>query len=369
MTKIAIIGAGIVGATTAFFLDQKADNQITIFDEPRGQATSAAAGIISPWLSKRRNQNWYRLANVGAALYPQLVNMAQLDEQAYASVGTLVTRTTLTKLEDLWQLAQSRSTAAPQMGHVEQWSQQQIEARLPFLKADQFNGGVFVSGGARVDGKHLVTQLLAHTKASLVQQKARIAQRQTQILVNQESFDKIVIASGAGAANLVRQLGLNLLVRPQKGQLIEVADQHLAIKKNMPVIMPEGERDLIACGPHRLMIGATHENDQAFDLTVSNAVIDDLLSSGQNVIEGLTKSMITNVRVGTRAYTNDFAPFFGKLTGFSNIWIASGLGSSGLTTGPAIGKMLAQDVNDEPVDYPSFSLPVSNYLSSSARNA
>ena len=55
MKKVAIIGAGIVGATAAYYLSKESDLEITVFDHGQGQATKAAAGIISPWFSKRRN--------------------------------------------------------------------------------------------------------------------------------------------------------------------------------------------------------------------------------------------------------------------------------------------------------------------------
>ena len=56
MKKVAIIGAGIVGATAAYYLSKESDLEVTVFDHGQGQATKAAAGIISPWFSKRRNR-------------------------------------------------------------------------------------------------------------------------------------------------------------------------------------------------------------------------------------------------------------------------------------------------------------------------
>ena len=54
MKKVAIIGVGIVGATAAYYLSKESDLEVTVFDHGQGQATKAAAGIISPWFSKRR---------------------------------------------------------------------------------------------------------------------------------------------------------------------------------------------------------------------------------------------------------------------------------------------------------------------------
>ena len=46
--------------------------------------------------------------------------------------------------------------------------------------------------------------------------------------------------------------------------------------------------------------------------------------------------------MGTRAYTSDFSPFFGEVPELEGVFVASGLGSSGLTTGPLIGKNLVE---------------------------
>ena len=56
MKKAASVGKVIVGATAAYYLSMEADIEVTVFDFGDGQATKAAAGIISPWFSKRRNK-------------------------------------------------------------------------------------------------------------------------------------------------------------------------------------------------------------------------------------------------------------------------------------------------------------------------
>ena len=91
MEKIAIIGGGIIGMTLANYLDTSTFD-VALFDEGTGQATKASAGIISPWLSKRRNKQWYRLAKDGAAFFPKLIKDFQLDQTIYAQSGTLLLR-------------------------------------------------------------------------------------------------------------------------------------------------------------------------------------------------------------------------------------------------------------------------------------
>ena len=73
--KIAIIGAGIVGSTAAYYLQKNGQKEVTLFDYGQGQATKAAAGIISPWFSKRRHKAWYRMARLGADFYLSLIHI------------------------------------------------------------------------------------------------------------------------------------------------------------------------------------------------------------------------------------------------------------------------------------------------------
>lgn len=73
MKKFIVIGAGILGASTAYQLAKRGAEVIIVDRKDPGQATAAAAGIICPWISQRRNQAWYRLAKEGARFYPSLI--------------------------------------------------------------------------------------------------------------------------------------------------------------------------------------------------------------------------------------------------------------------------------------------------------
>ena len=91
---VAIIGGGIVGASAAYYLSQVPDIELTLYDEGIGSGTQASAGIISPWLSRRRNKAWYRMVRDGAAFYPAFLSDVMdgdpIPDSVYKQVGTLL---------------------------------------------------------------------------------------------------------------------------------------------------------------------------------------------------------------------------------------------------------------------------------------
>ena len=92
-------------------------------------------------------------------------------------------------------------------------------------------------------------------------------------------------------------------------------------------------------------------------MTVDKTVLVQLQQEAETYLPRLATAEILGERVGTRAYTSDFSPFFGAVPDLPHAYAASGLGSSGLTTGPLIGRQLAQMVLGEagmlnPADYP-----------------
>ena len=361
--QVTIIGSGIVGAVTAYYLSADPTLSVTLYDEGIGQATKNAAGIISPWLSKRRNKRWYQLAKAGAALYPEIVADTQMGYSVYQQAGTVVTRENPDDLQALYDLALERRKTAPQMGNVEKLSAAEVQDKIPLLTTPQ--PGVFVSGGARVDGDKFAHNLLKYAeKRNLVRHKGKVRlgdQGQLLTVNGQQAYDTLILAVGAWLKPLLLPMKIVADVRPQKGQLIEMQLPE-TWGDDVPVLMPEGERDFIPFTRSKLVVGATHENDQGYDLQVSDLVENDLFASGYKLDSRLSKNQITQVKVGTRAYTSDFAPFFGPLPDNPHILVASGLGSSGLTTGPMIGKLLADYVRTGKHDWDNYQLPVESYL-------
>ncbi|WP_429970913.1 NAD(P)/FAD-dependent oxidoreductase [Fructilactobacillus sp. Tb1] len=365
--KIAIIGGGIVGSTAAYYLskDNYKNYDVTLFDEGIGQATKAAAGIISPWLSKRRNKQWYHLASEGAALVAKIAHDTNMDEQTYANDGTIITRDDQASLDELLKIALKRKEQAPEMGDVRFVSKDEIKELIPIIKNSPFDG-LFVPGGSRIDG-----QLYCQHLQRMAEQRNLNCLNGHVTLINDHKlkfngksfdFDKIIIATGAWSKAILSDLNINLNLRPQKGQLIEVKVPDDIEHENMPVMMPESEYDFIPLGHGKLIIGATHDNDQGFNLDSEKSVEQLLVKTADNLISNISTNDILLSRVGTRAYTYDFGPFFGVIPNHESLLIGTGLGSSGLTTGPLVGKFLVDLIKGNYVDLDYYQKPINTYI-------
>src|SRR6476620_1700986 len=123
MPKVIVIGAGILGASTAYHLAKNGAEVIVVDRQDAGQATDAAAGIICPWLSQRRNKAWYALAKSGAAYYTSLIQQLEEDgesETGYKQVGAISLHTDKVKLEKMKERAMKRLEDAPEIGLIRQ---------------------------------------------------------------------------------------------------------------------------------------------------------------------------------------------------------------------------------------------------------
>lgn len=357
MKKVAIVGAGIVGATAAYYLSKEADIEVTVFDHGYGQATKAAAGIISPWFSKRRNKAWYKMARLGADFYVDL--LADLEKSGqkvdfYQRSGVLLLKKDDSKLEELYGLALQRRDESPLIGELAILDQESSSKLFPGLKG--FERLLYASGGARVNGQLLVSRLLEASQVKVVKKEVSLTPLAPGYQIDNQMFDQVILSTGAWLGHILEPLGYEVDVRPQKGQL-----RDYKVEQDMgayPVVMPEGEWDLIPFSGGKLSLGATHENDMGFDLTVDETLLDQMVVAASPFYPALAEAISSGERVGIRAYTSDFSPFFGQVPALSGVYTASGLGSSGLTTGPIIGYHLAQMLQGrsgvlDPADYPT----------------
>jgi D-amino-acid dehydrogenase len=364
MQKIIIIGAGILGASMAYHLAKQNAEVIIVDREDTGQATDAAAGIVCPWLSQRRNQAWYRLAKGGARYYPELI--AQLEANGeqntgYKRVGAISLHTDIHKLEQMAERARKRREDAPEIGEIKILTPMETKGLFPPL-AEEF-GSVYISGGARVNGRALCKALIRaciKDGVNFLKGNASLVCKQNRVigikLEEKTVFaDQVIVTAGAWASELLKPLGVDFLIKPQKAQIV-----HLHLPEtdtgSWPVVMPPNNQYLLTLETGRVIVGSTHENEAGFDARVTAGGVNEILGKVLEIAPGLTNSTFVETRVGFRPVAPGFLPVAGALPDYEGIYLANGLGASGLTSGPYLGAELAKLVlgRETEIDFSSY---------------
>ncbi|WP_413521872.1 NAD(P)/FAD-dependent oxidoreductase [Brochothrix thermosphacta] len=366
--KITIVGGGIVGMTAAYLLTKEADIEVTLIDrEGAGQSSAAASGIVCPWVSKRRNKTWYRLAVEGARFYRELIPLLEQEatvDTGYKQTGALILRDQLSKIVELQEIITERLEEAPEIGELSILDEADIQNRYPFLAAELV--GLFVSGGARVDGTNLVAALQEvslRNGLKLVKGTAVLKRKEEQLQVwvndNELIADKIILAAGAWLGKMFDD-DVFCDIDTQKGQLFHLNPQQAT--GEWPVMMPASAYSFVPFDGQHLVIGASHEKGKDFDLAPTIGELNDIATESLRFAPGWRDSQIIEVRTGTRAYTSDYTPVIGQVPFASNAYVANGLGASGLTVGPYAAKIVADLVLGRDVQIDLSDYPVAQYL-------
>ena len=371
MTRsIGIVGGGIVGSTAAYYLS-RAGYSVKLYDEGTGQASKTAAGIICPWLSLRRNKPWYYLVSQGAEFYRKLMKDLRhdgyQDEEIFQVCGAIMIRKNSKRIQTDIQQAELKRINSPSMGSVYPLSPQEIHQRFPLIQSD--HGGTWVEGGGRVKGDLLVQTLQdAAQKFNCQLMREKVALKSTdkeQVLVQSHNqdyhHDYILLAAGAWLPQLLEPLGYQVDIQPQKGQLYTLKDP--AWKENpWPVIIPFGQGDIIPFSDGSLVIGSTHEDGENYDLTINLSALAELKSQADHWLPTLKDVAFDSIRLGTRAQTSDFGVLVGQVPKLDRVWAISGLGSSGLTSGPYLGYQWSQAIIHNSWTLSNNDYPIQKYI-------
>ncbi|SES13088.1 D-amino-acid dehydrogenase [Gracilibacillus ureilyticus] len=334
MSTFSIIGGGIAGASIAYHL-AKSNHNVTVYDRSdKGQATTASAGIICPWISQRRNKKWYRLVTEGARYYPDFIQELEMKTKQstdYRRNGAIC----LFKDDHIQQLAFERISAkqevSPEMGDVRKMSKAEVKEMHPHLT--DYYPAVYVEGGGQISGKSLLNAL---KEAILFHGGKWINQD-----ISPTSCDgKVIYTAGAWAG----EYSSNPIVRHQRAELLHLKINGSTPAKQTPVVMGLGPMYIVETGSNQYAIGTTHEDTEDFSITPS--------LENQQYLHGEAERYFPDVvlddqfmSVGLRPFTRDSLPYIGYSE--DGVFVVNGLGSTGLTCGPVIGREVAAYLNGE----------------------
>jgi D-amino-acid dehydrogenase len=354
MLEVAVIGGGIVGASTAYHLALRGVRVTLIDRADPGQATLAGAGIL-PSLDHFSGGGAMLPLLAGArAHYPALVRALAEEgksDTGYAVVGSLhvaVTQDEHLRLGD-WarSAAELREAGLGHVGAVTELGPRDAARLFPLL-GPRVLGAVHCAGAARVDGR----RLLAAMRAAFCERGGRwrrghadvviAADRVTHVTVDSEriEIDAVVVAGGFWSREIAGRVGLDLRLRAQKGQLV-----HLAVdtpgSERWPVVMGSGFNYLVSFADQRVVAGATREDTVELDGRVTAGAVQSVLRSAFELAPALEGATLREVRTGFRPVSDDGRPILGVSPACANLYFATGHGGYGLEVGPYSGALLA----------------------------
>ena len=344
MSSYVVVGGGILGASTAYHLAKQGVEVILVDRQDKGQASAAAAGIICPWISQRRNKKWYELVKNGAKYYKRLVaELVELGETTtgYKQVGALALHTDEKKLLKMLERTKEKRIDAPEIGELKILNPKETREKFPILSEEYYS--LFVEGAARVDGKAMRDALIRAAKklgAKVVYGSATY--KANELFIDEEPIqaEAVILTTGAWGNEIPGVLGKDVNVTFQKAQIMHFQLKNLSTDE-WPVVLPPTNQYMLAFKGGHVVAGSTYEENTGFDISPTEEGKKELLENAISIAKSLKDEKIKEVRVGFRPYTPDFLPIFGKLDGKNNIYFANGLGASGLTAGPFVGSELA----------------------------
>lgn len=150
--------------------------------------------------------------------------------------------------------------------------------------------------------------------------------------------DAVVLATGAWLNQLGKAWGVRVPVRAGRGYSFTVpTDEPVPGPIYLPAVR-------VACTPYqgKLRVAGTMEFRDA-DAPLYQRRVDAIIASARPLLTGVSWEDRTDTWVGPRPVTPDGRPLIGA-THAPGIFVAGGHGMWGLTHGPATGRMLAEQI-------------------------
>ncbi|RDI73074.1 NAD(P)/FAD-dependent oxidoreductase [Halopelagius longus] len=359
-----VVGGGIVGSSVAYHLAREGTDALLADRRDEGRATDAGAGILSPATTSRDDETWVRFAVEAVDYYDELVSALEAEQDGphgYAERGLLsvaVDDAEADAYDRTLELVRKRREryGTPAPGTIRELDAEEAKSRFPPLAETE--RAFYYDAAARVDGRTFEAALrragrthgLTEREASVAEIRLDGGEVRGVTLEDGSEIDaeNVVVAGGAWSAAFESQLGVEVPVEPQRGQIV-----HLDVDEDTegwPIVSPFEGHYMVSWDDGRVAAGATRETGAGFAPHTTVAGLREVFEEVLRVAPGLSDASLRTLRVGLRPLSEDGHPVLGEVPGVSGAYVATGHGPTGLQLGPYSGKLLAQAVRGETPD-------------------
>ncbi len=242
--------------------------------------------------------------------------------------------------------------------NVDVLDQAQIQALEPFTELNVL-GGAHYRCDRHLDPTKLMGQLRRYLEAHGVHMHTECKVERMEIeggsikalIANGQQFsaDKFVMTGGAWLPQLAAQAGLKIPIMPGKGYSFMYTPGQLDQRLEHAALLLEAR---VAVTPMKgqIRFGGTMEL-ASFNNKVNMNRVEGIVRSIPNYLPDFKVQLppVQDIWYGYRPCSPDGLPYLGKAKGLDNLLIAGGAGMMGLSLGPIFGKVIAQLAAEEHV--------------------
>ncbi len=397
--KVVIIGGGIMGVCSAYFLN-KEGHEVTIIDKsnfssgasfvnagyitPSHIISLAAPGIItkglkwmfnpsSPFYVKPRlNKDFLQWAwafkrsatkQKVAQSIPVIKDINILSRELYIAMkssgdldfhfehkGLLMAYKHDKAGEQEWEVGKK----AIQLGlKVENLTAKEVKILEPKANLN-IKGAVYFHSDAHMTPGGFMKNMLAYLKRQgvtiLAEEEVKdiiISNNSIKkVITNKQEItaDEFVMAAGSWSPLISKKLGIKMLLQPGKGYRINVAQE---TNITIPTVLLEAK---VAVTPMNgfTRFSGTMEIDK-INHKINPIRVNAIANSASEYYHGLQISTEDKeaAECGLRPVTPDGLPYIGRTSQFNNLTFATGHAMMGWSLGPATGKLVSEIISDQ----------------------
>jgi glycine/D-amino acid oxidase-like deaminating enzyme len=353
--EVAVVGAGIVGAATAFELAQRGVD-VALLD--RGEVSSGTTGLGegNVLCSDKDIGAELELTVAGLRVYDELEERLGARARIRRKGALIVHREAEGWAGEAQRLARLSATGVE--GRLV--AADELRAMEPELTGE-VHGASFFAGDLQCDPR-AIAQALAEAVARVhtgvtVEAIEVAAGRVTGLRTGAGPLPcgAVVVAAGPWSSDLVQAAGVALPLEPRKGQLLRLrapsADErfirHKVVEAAYLASVASGDAGLQVTTVVEttwdgdVLVGSSRER-RGFDLAVDEAVSEAMLDRATQLFPGLRTLPVAAAWAGVRPWLPDHLPAIGRSSAVEGLWLATGHEGAGVALGPVTGRLIAQ---------------------------
>jgi glycine oxidase len=351
---VVIIGAGIVGLTTARALAKRGLRDVVLIEKstPGREASWAAGGILAPQIEADRPDDFFRLACASRDLYPSFAE-ALKDETGIDphldQTGTLYLSFTEADECELRRRIEWQTSEGLTVEWLGKSDARELEGNIsPHIRgAARFPNEWQVENRRLVDAlvsanEKLGVNLITHCKVNGFQiEKERIQAVQTAMGTVHTST--VVLAAGAWSS-FVESTG----TVPPRVEVEPVRGQMLCFQARPPVsrhVLYSSRGYLVPRRDERILAGSTTEH-AGFNKQVTPEGIESITSLACELMPAIRDLSLIDSWAGLRPRAKDGLPVLGCSEETAGLFYATGHYRNGILLAPITGELIAREITD-----------------------